>query len=232
MGVRSITKTTKAMNIRYIFSILLSLVTITASAQDEMEESAKQARAALDEMSETMKKSDAIKIDFKMTSESKQTGEKSAADGSLLIVGDRYVLDLMDMVTYNDTKSVAVWQKKANEVDISEAEEDDSTITPHNLFSAYKEGYKLRMLGERKVDGVNCQEIDLYPDAKKKSNIVRIRISIDKSKKSLRQLQQQMKNGEVMTVSIQKIDTSVTVSDKDLWFDKASHPEVEIVDLR
>ncbi|MBQ3634227.1 MAG: outer membrane lipoprotein carrier protein LolA [Bacteroidales bacterium] len=220
------------MNIRYIFSILLSLVTITASAQDEMEESAKQARAALDEMSETMKKSDAIKIDFKMTSESKQTGEKSAADGSLLIVGDRYVLDLMDMVTYNDTKSVAVWQKKANEVDISEAEEDDSTITPHNLFSAYKEGYKLRMLGERKVDGVNCQEIDLYPDAKKKSNIVRIRISIDKSKKSLRQLQQQMKNGEVMTVSIQKIDTSVTVSDKDLWFDKASHPEVEIVDLR
>jgi hypothetical protein len=41
-----------------------------------------------------------------------------------------------------------------------------------------------------------------------------------------------MKNGEVMTVSIQKIDTSVTVSDKDLWFDKASHPEVEIVDLR
>lgn len=211
--------------------VLISTLCVV-NAQDEMKVSEQMARDILSQMSNTVKSYKAFRMTFSMTNENKRTGSKEKTTGVLIVKGDKYVIDLPDFVTYNDTKTVSVWQRKNNEVDISDADPDaEGDLSPSKLFCAYQSGYKLRLLGDRKIGSKTCTEIDLYP-TDKKTNIIRIRLSVDASTNAIQRIFQQMKSGDSTTIDIEKFETNVSLSDNDFVFDVVSHKDVEVVDLR
>ena len=217
------------IGIAMIAIVAASSAVASSYAQDN---SAAEARQMLDQMAAKAKAFETIDIEFSLTTDDKKTSTKEVHQGSLKVKGDKYVMDVCDIVTFSDSKSVSVWQKKNNELDISDIDEDDSyAMTPQRLLGAYDKGYNLRLMGDRTVGMNHYTEIDLYP-TDTKSNIVRIRISVDSRTHKLKKLMQQTKNGVYTTVEITKFETNKAMDDSLFRFDKGKHPEVEIVDLR
>lgn len=220
------------MRLRNILFLALLCVASALRAQDEMEVSAIRARQVLDVMAARTKGYSTIEIDFSAAYENKRSGDKSSSAGTLKVKGDAYVLDMGDVVTYSDIEKVSVWQRKVNELTISgHDDEAEGDMTPAKLLGAYDKGYKLRHLGEAKVGGVVCHEVDLYP-ADAKSPVMRIRLFVDKKTSHLRRFVQQLKLGEVLTVDIIRFAPDKPISDSELVFDTAAHVGVEVVDLR
>lgn len=204
----------------------------TANAQADEAKSEKEARAILDEMSAKAKSFSTIEINFTAEYSSKRTGDKSKSNGNLKVKGQAYALDVNDMVTYSDGQTVYVWQKNNNEVDISDADPDaDGDMTPSKLFGAYKSGYKLRHLADKTIGGVACEQVDLYPQDKK-TNVMRIRISVNKSTRRIQQFEQTTKSGETLTVTVKDYKVNQPMPASTFKFDTTAHKYVEVVDLR
>ena len=212
--------------------ITLFFAAYTASyAQTEDERSAI-ARQELKQMAETAKKQQTIYAEFSATVDNRQADRTTEYEGHIKVKGDKYQLDIMNTVTYFDGKTSYVWTKDINEAYLSEPDvNDDNEITPTKLWGAYENGYKLRLMGDRKVDGQTCTDIDLYP-TEKKSNTVRLRLTIDKKTKQLRQFLQQGKDGIIMTIKFKVIKNNTPLADSEFTFDTKSHPEVNVVDMR
>ena len=223
----------KIINTAALIAVAFIAPFTSVFAQEEMEVSAIEARKVLTEMTNQTKKCSTIYLEFTASYENKRTGNKHSCDGTLKVKGEKYVLDVSDMVTYSEEDKVSVWQKKINELDISSHDEEaEGEMTPAKLFGgAYQEGYKLRMLGDKKVGGEECVEVDLYPKDTK-SPIMRIRLSISKKTKMLKRFMQQYKLGESLTVDIKTFTPNKPMADKEFSFDSAAHKDVEIVDLR
>ena len=191
-----------------------------------------QARQILDAMAARARGCATIDIDFSATYENKRSGDKRSVFGTLKVKGDSYVLDAGDVVTYYDSEKVSVWQKKIGELTISAHDEEaEGDMTPAKLFGAYDKGYRLRLLGEAKVGGADCHEVDLYPTALQ-SPIMRIRLFVDKKTSLPRRFVQQLKLGEALVVDILRLTPDKLLSDSDFVFDAAAHADVEVVDLR
>ncbi len=216
-----------------IFALAISAKPFCASAQKEdMAKSEAEARGILNNMSSAANKCSSISISFTATYVNKRTGEKNSSNGTLKVKGEKYVLDVNDMVTYSNEKAIEVWQKKNNEVDISDHDADaEGDMTPSRFFGSYKSGYKLSKLGDKKIGGVDCVQVDLYP-TDKKTNIMRIRLSIDLATNQVKQFEQTTKAGESLIVVFNSYKTNIPMDDKIFSFDYAAHKDVEVVDLR
>lgn len=215
------------------FALAACILPLPSFAQEEdLARAEAEARAILNEMSSAANKCNSISVTFTATYINKRTGDKTASKGSLQVKGDKYVLDVNDMVTYSNEKTIEVWQKKNNDVDISDHDADaEGDMTPSRFFGSYKSGYKLRRLGDKKIGGVDCAQIDLYP-TDKKTNIMRIRLSINIVTKQVKQFEQTTKMGESLIVEFNTYKTNTPMDDKIFSFDYAAHKDVEVVDLR
>lgn len=213
-------------------AVMLMSLPAAAVAQSDAAKSESEARAILNEMSQAAKACSTIEVSFTATYANKRTGDKHASDGSLKVKGDAYVLDVNGMVTYSDGKTVYVWQKEANEVDISDCDPDaEGEMTPTKLFGAYKTGYKLRRLPDAALSGVNCSQVDLYP-VDKKTDVMRLRISVEKATMRIRQFEQSTKTGESLTITVKDFKVNKPMPDSAFKFDIGAHKGVEVVDLR
>ncbi len=225
------------MNVKALFTagfvFAVCAMPLSGYAQgDDLARAEAEARVILNEMSSAADKCSSISITFTATYVNKRTGDKTTSKGSLKVKGDKYVLDVNDMVTYSNDKAIEVWQKKNNEVDISDHDADaEGDMTPSRFFGSYKSGYKLRRLADKKIGGVDCAQIDLYP-TDKKTNIMRIRLSINLSSNQVMQFEQTTKMGESLIVEFNTFKTNIPMDDKIFSFDYAAHKDVEVVDLR
>lgn len=207
------------------------LVSLVVNAQTD-EERVTMAREMLDKMAAKNKSYQTIRAKFTLTVDNKQADKQTDFEGSMDVKGDKYVLDLMNQVTYFDGKDIYVWQKEVNEVNISTSDETEETMmSPMKLFGAYEEGYKMVYIGDVTIEGVACNEVDLYPEDRT-SNISRIRLTLNKKTNMIKCLMQQGKDGTSYYVKIDSIQSNVPMTDTHFVFDAKANPKVEIIDLR
>lgn len=214
-----------------IMIIAALLVSLVVNAQTD-EERVTMAREMLDKMAAKNKSYQTIRAKFTLTVDNKQADKQTDFEGSMDVKGDKYVLDLMNQVTYFDGKDIYVWQKEVNEVNISTSDETEETMmSPMKLFGAYEEGYKMVYIGDVTIEGVACNEVDLYPEDRT-SNISRIRLTLNKKTNMIKCLMQQGKDGTSYYVKIDSIQSNVPMTDTHFVFDAKANPKVEIIDLR
>lgn len=219
------------MKARILILSMSLLVSAVVMAQTDEERSAK-ARELLDKMSEKSKSYTTIRAAFLLTVDNRQADKKTDFEGSMDVKGDKYVLDLMNQVTYYDGTDVYVWQKEFNEVNISVSDpESESVVSPMKLFGEYEEGYKMRFAREVKVDGVVCNEVELFP-IDRSGNISRIRLTIEKDTHRIKGLMQQGKDGTSYHVKIKEFKGNVPMTDTHFVFDSKANPQVDVIDLR
>jgi outer membrane lipoprotein-sorting protein len=153
--------------------------------------------------------------------------------GTLFIKGDKYRLQLPEMETFFDGKSVWTYMADVKEVNVTNPGKGDDFIftNPKQLFSFYENDFKSFYIGESEIKGTNLQEVELVPkDLGKEYS--KIKLWIDDNKQQVNSIRFYGKSGIHYLIEIESFETGIPLADDFFIFDPKKHPEVEVIDMR
>ena len=200
--------------------------TNTAFAQTDAK-----AKSVLDAVSKKVSTLKTLKAGF--TLKFSGAGGKGMANqsGSFLMKGVKYHVTLAKQEIICDGKTVWTYMKDAKEVQVSNYNPAEQTISPTKLFSNfYDKEYKYRYLGPRAVGGKSCDIIELVPNDASKQ-LTKLELAIDKNSTIAGGTVYQ-KNGGQTQYTVSGYTPNAPVTDAQFTFDTKQHPGVEVVDLR
>jgi outer membrane lipoprotein-sorting protein len=215
-----------------LFSILFTLIGLQLMAQQAP--SPEKAKKILDEVSAKTKSYSTINASFSYSLENKASKVNEKQSGTLVLKGQKFKLSLANQEVISDGKTVWVYMKESNEVQIKTVEDfnSESDINPTKIFTVYEQGFKFDYVKEATTNGKTLATVDLLPLDPKKKNYSRVRLEIDKTTKQIVSTKSFGKDGNVYTLNVSKFATNANFEDKQFTFDKAKFPGVEVVDLR
>jgi len=206
--------------------LILSIL-ITTSSLLGFTQSDKKAVQILDDVSAKTKAYKTIKIEFTYAMDNAKQKIHDKFNGALTSKGDKYKLSAAGQDVFCDGKTVWTYLKDAKEVQINDIGNDDDAFTPTKMLTNYTKDYKSKFIEEKG----NEQVIELYP-LKKGKSMIKVRLSIDKTKKQITKFVMYDKNGSTFSYIVNKFVTDQAISDNIFIFNKSDHPGVEINDMR
>lgn len=216
----------------------MSIVMFTVSLYAQKETKTTQvhdpkAKEILDKVSAKTKAYKTIKADFVINREDKKDSKKNSTQkGSIWIKGSKYKLDLMGTITYCDGKTRWAYIKDSKEINITEPDaKTDNLIDPSKVFTIYEKGYKYKFINEKFEDGLQLNEIELYPE-NLNTKISKLTLLIDKTNNHIHSIKYVEKDGVSITVKIAKFSPDGDISDADVTYNKANFPGAEVIDMR
>jgi outer membrane lipoprotein-sorting protein len=211
-------------------TILLSgilFLSISLMAQPTVD---KKAKAVLDEVSALAKSYTSMSIDFTYTMENKGSNINESKQGTILIKGEKYQLNISGQTIICDGKTIWTFIKDANEVTITTPSTDEDAINPATIYTLWEKGYKYKYIKEEVQAGIAVHIIDLTPIKGKSYH--KVRVVVDKNKKQLVSSTVYDKDNTTYAYKIKVFKTNTVIDDKKFTFNKASYPGVEIIDNR
>jgi len=147
---------------------------------------------------------------------------------------NQYVISLPEQEVISDGKSVWNISKDIKEVQISENENNSSTIGPSNLFTFYQKGYKYVLMPDEKIIRQDKPEmakvIELTPEDTK-TNYFKIKLRINKNN-HIQDVTIFDKSSNRYTYTIHTLYLGKKFSPQLFTFSKEKYKDYEIVDLR
>jgi outer membrane lipoprotein carrier protein len=190
------------------------------------------AEVILNAMSDKYKALKSFNADFTYTIESTQEKIKDVQEGSIIVKGEKFKLKIGDQEIYNNMNTVWTYLKGENEVTITDYDPDGGDVTPAEVYTMYKKGFKYTIANDAsEVDTRLYDVIDLVPEDKN-LNYFKVRLMIDKKNKDLKSWKFFEKNGRRFLYEITKFTPNVIAKDTDFNFDKSKYPKVTVIDLR
>ena len=190
------------------------------------------AKEILDKVAAKTKSYQTISADFAFTLENKQAEITDTHTGNIIIKGNKYKIDLMDVDTYFDGTTIWMYLRDAGEVNVSEPDmTDDETLNPATVFTIYEEGFKYIHAGETTLNGKKADIIDLFPEKRDKP-FSRIKLYIYRDNLQIGKITQIEKDGNNYIIDIKKMDVNKPAEDSLFTFDASKHPGVDIIDMR
>jgi outer membrane lipoprotein-sorting protein len=115
------------------------------------------------------------------------------------------------------------------EVTITKADKKDNSFQnkPSAIFTMYKSGYKFRLIEEKN----NSSIIDLYPEDIK-SDILRVRLTIENQSMNLKILEYKRRDGITITLKINEFDLKSKPEQDAFVFKAEKYKGVDIIDMR
>lgn len=174
-----------------------------------------------------LSKTNAVKTGFVLSS--KSNGANSLVmNGTFLMKGNKFVLKSNQMDVYFDGKTQWAYQKKVNEIDITNPTEKElSQTNPMAILSTFKNKSTVSLV---KSSG-STNIIQLIPKVGN-SDIKKIIVTVNKSNNYPLSIQLTDKKGTVSTLSLSRFQTNVKVSDSAFVLNEKSYKDAEINDLR
>lgn len=189
------------------------------------------ANETLNKLSAKMKSFVNYKIEFVYTLENKAEKIKQSKNGTAIIKGDKYSLNVSGQRIICDGKTVWTYIPDADEVQINNVNlKDDDALNPSKLFSTYEKNYKAKLIKEVNQAGVLTQIIDLTPI--KGKAFFKVRLTIDKTKIQIISTEIYNKNGSTYMYKVSKFLSNLKISDAEFTFKASDFPGVEINDMR
>lgn len=217
----------KTINMRYIFTLALAIIGLISNAQSQ-----EKAKTILDQLSAKTKAFTSIEASFSFSLENMQEDINEVYDGHIILKGNKYKVNLMDVDTYFDGEILYTHMIDADEVNITVPDlDDEETLNPATIFTIYEEGYTFNYVAEGTANGKACHEIDLYPVNRDKP-FSRIKLLVLKDDLQLYSIRQVGKDGNNYTVIVKEMKTNKPFDDKTFVFDKAANPNVDVIDMR
>jgi outer membrane lipoprotein carrier protein len=190
-----------------------------------------EALKVLDQMSEKYKNLTSFKADFTYTLENKMENIQEEFSGNIIVKGDKFLLDLGEQVIFNDGEIMWTFLKDVNEVNIDYYLPEDGDMTPSNIFTAYKDGYKYMVAGKERIGNQGFDIIDLVPDNPNKS-FYKVKLWINENDHGLNQWTLFDKSGNTYLYKIVNFNGNYIAQDGEFQFNKEKYPGVEVIDLR
>ncbi len=191
------------------------------------------AKAILAEVSKKYRSYDVVKSDFTFTLDNKQAKVKETQQGTLYVKAksNKYKVAMTNQELISDGKVQWTYLKQDKEVQVSSVDPSSEALNPAKIFTIYEKGFKYVYTGEQKLGGKTYQMIDLSPTDIKKS-IFKVRLTIDKVAKQIKNIVVFEKNGNTYTYNVKTFSPNVKVPETTFAFDAKKYPGVEVVDLR
>ena len=210
-----------------IFIITLTALISLGSFAQEVDTKAK---GILDKLSAKTKAYKTIKAEFQFTLTNKTEGLNESQEGSLQIKGDKYFLSIAGQDVISNGKDIYTVLKDAEEVQINNVPEEDEEgfISPNTIFTLYEDGFKYKYVKEENGDHL----INLYPKEVEDKDFHRIVLYVNKAKNQISKVKIFGKDGTTTTYKIKSFIANSAIADTKFAFNKAKHPNYEVVDLR
>ena len=209
----------------FLFIALISIASFTFG-QREVKNGVvidKQAETIISNVGSKLKTESPISLNFSLS----KKGKKSSDKGTLTLNGNKYIASFSDNKVYCDGKTVWVYQKETNEVNVNNiAETENEVLNISKFISEANTKFRPKLIREENGNYI----IDLTP--KLKSEFSKVRLKINKLTKRISSMEVNYKEGNVYTYSISNYKTKIKIQDKGFTFPKKDYPKVNIVDLR
>lgn len=209
----------------------LSLVALVSIIQPAFAQNDAKAKGILDAMSKKMNGLNSLKTNFALKLAGSNGKVKETKKGTFYMKGTKYHVTLAGQEIICDNKTVWTYTKDANEVQVSNFDPNAQTISPAKLFTNfYDKEYNYKYAGTRKVNGKDCNIIELSPTNKSKG-FSKVELAIDKSNTIVGGNIWE-KNGNQYQYEVSGFTPNAPVADNMFTFDAKKYPGVEVVDLR
>jgi outer membrane lipoprotein-sorting protein len=230
---------------KIISAALMALVLATpAMAQDDAHDP--NAKKILDKVQSTTQSYQTLRASFDWTLENKAEKTKDTKSGFMFLKGGKYKLILAGTEMFSDGTTMWTYSKEANEITISEVEEDEDNIisNPTKIFDLYQKGFKYALKGEEqrdvkvKKDGKvvtekkTCQIVDLYPENPRGKEFHTVELVIVKETAQIAIIDIKFKNGSDQIIEITEYKPNATMADALFTYDPAKYPGAEVNDMR
>ncbi len=209
----------------FLFIALISFVSITFG-QREVKNGVvidKQAEKIITNAGSKLKLESPISLIFSLSKKDKKNSDK----GTLTINGNKYIASFSDNKVYCDGKTIWVYQKETNEVNINNIVDTENEILNISKFIS-EANIKFRPKLIREENGNYI--IDLSP--KTKSEFSKVRLKINKQTSRIASMEVNYKGGNVYSYTISNYKTKIKIQDSSFTFSKKDYPTASIVDLR
>ncbi len=213
---------------KLILATFLIAGTATAHAQTDA-----RAKAVLDQLSGKVKAMKSLKTAFSLSLASANGKTKDTKKGSLEMKGEKYHVALGPQEIFCDGKTVWTYLKDAGEVQVSNYNAGEQTISPAKLFTSfYDKEYAYQYTGKKTVGGKSCDVVTLMPKAGTKQQFKKVELAVDGKTNTLVGGTLTEKNGTVYQYEVSNYTPNAPVSDAAFSFDPKKYKNVEVVDLR
>lgn len=168
---------------------------------------------------------------FTQTLENPAAKLKQNITGDITVSGQKYHLKTNGQEVLNDGKTTWTYLKSENEANISESDPNNQDMSPAQMYSMYKKGYKYTYVKSLKDGGVASDLIELTPDDRK-NDVFKVQLIVGTADKAIHSVKTFKKNGTRTTFALKNFKPNVPVTASTFAFDKAQHPGVKLIDLR
>ncbi len=172
-----------------------------------------------------------MSMDLSLTIENLESNTKDQRKGKAMVKGEKFNLNLENQQIICDGKTIWVYVKEFNEVQVNNFNPKEEMITPERIFKIAEKDYLVTMGEKVNENGKSLQVIELTPNDKSQ-NFSKIKVFIDPSDNSIKKGTVFNKNAIHLTYAISNFKANGDVSDSNFTFDKSKYPGVEVIDLR
>jgi outer membrane lipoprotein-sorting protein len=190
-------------------------------------QNAQKAKKLLDEVSAKVNSYENIQIDFKYELNNKEAKTKQESKGNVTLEGDKYYLNFLGATKIYDTKKVYTIVPANEEVIITDADEDETALSPSDMLTFYKKGYAYAWDILQNVRGRKIQYIKLTP-TNSESDIKSVLLGIDVKTKHIYNLIETGKNGTNTTLTVNSFKTNQPLSKSLFIFDESKYEDYYI----
>lgn len=207
-----------------LFLLFLPPVIRQAPCQNDPE-----AIKVLDRFSSQALSAPSVSMKFRLININLAEGIKDTLNGSLLMSKDHYRLEMPgNIIWFNGTTS---WNYLVAEKEVTitkpDKKEESLMRNPSSIFTLYKKGYKIRLVSENEAVCI----IDLYPEDTD-NELVRIRLTIGKTRLDLKNAEYKRKDGITVLLSISEYNLKTVPDASAFTFNPKNYKGVEIIDMR
>jgi outer membrane lipoprotein-sorting protein len=190
----------------------------------------KKSSEILDKLTKVTEAYKTIYIEFSYKMFNAEADIDETTDGILTIMGNNYKHNIAGQQVICDGETVWTYIKDVEEVQVNSVEEDEGSITPNKLLTAYNDDYRSKFIREDFQYGADVNIIDLSPLEGK--SYYKVRLIIDKAKDQLLEITIFDKNGSTYSYIIKKFTPNVEVDESAFTFNESDYPGVDVVDMR
>ncbi|MFH0841276.1 MAG: outer membrane lipoprotein carrier protein LolA [Bacteroidota bacterium] len=207
-------------------ALIITLFAIGVSAVGQNDP---QAVKILDRFSSTATSAPSVSMMFFLVNIDQMAGTRDTTEGSVIISKNSYRLDLPDNIIWFNGETSWSYLPAEKEVTITVPVKNDDSFQsrPSLIFTMYKKGYKSRLVEEL----TDSYLIDLYPDDVK-SDLIRVRLHIDKSSFSLRSFEYKQRDGMTLFIFIKDYNLKKVPEPGIFTFAADKFKGVEVIDMR
>jgi outer membrane lipoprotein-sorting protein len=223
---------------KIIVLLLLSQSLLSFSQKQAVSINDPEAAALLQKVSDKYKSYKSIEADFTLTTirpklkpdepDSKYTDEQT---GRIYLKGNKFKISLSGHEIICDGKNIWTYTLNTKEAQVNYYEDNDEIFSPTKIFTIYKEGYSYQVKEKKVFQGKNITIIEMSPSNRKVS-FFKIDVGVDVASANVLESKIYEKSGTRYIYKVNKLNSSVTLSDEFFSFDVKKFPGVNVVDLR